>query len=86
MHKVVFDERVVLDHLLEFFFCLEEVVDAVDFAFAGLAGRCGDGILDVREILDDHVLEGGLACATGGAHNEKLVLHALNIESGVENC
>ena len=55
VNQIVFDQGVVLDHLLEFFFGLEEVVDSVDFAFAWLACRCGDGILDVRKILDDLV-------------------------------
>ena len=79
---VPFNQAFVLDHLLEFFFCLEEVVDSVDFTFARFACCCRDGILDVREILDDQVLEGGLPCAARGTHNEKLVLHDSNILNG----
>ena len=82
MNFVPFDQTVVLDHLLEFFFSLEEIVDSVDFAFAWLACRCRNRILDIREILDDQVLEGGLPCAARGTHNEKLVLHDSNILKG----
>ena len=70
MDFVPFDKAVFLDQLFEFFLGLEKVMDSVDFAFA--RGACGgrDGILDVRKILDDQVLEGGLSRAASGTHNE----------------
>ena len=59
-----------LDELFEFFFRLEEIMNTVDFAFARLARSGRNRILDVRKILDDQILEGGLACAASGTHNE----------------
>ena len=67
---VPFDKSIFLDEFLEFFLCLEEVMDSVDFAFARGAGGGRDGILDVGKILDDQILEGGLACAACGTHHE----------------
>ena len=77
VHQVVFHQRVVLDHLLELFLGLEEVVHPVHLALAGTPGGSGDGVDDIGEFADDLVLEGGLARAARGAHHEKLVLHEL---------
>ena len=75
VHLVPFNKPVFLDELLEILLRLEEVVYAIDFAFAGLARSCRYGINDVRKFPDDLVLEGGLACAARGTHHEKFVLH-----------